>query len=229
MQAAGFPGAVGVVDGSLIPLKSRPRNNPWSYWSRKKSYALAMQAVVDFQGRFISFDIGWPGSTNDTTMWKMSHIWRQRHLYFNIDEWIMADKGYPISAYTIRLFAEYDITGDAGVAETRTQWNLAFSSKRVVVEHAFGQLKSRFPSLQAFPGWKLKSMYREIEALLILHNICLAWRDLVETGDGFNEAPPSLPQQGNHANAGDQANVRACGLVRRKQLVEYWDTHIHRD
>lgn len=52
-----------------------------------------MQALVDFRGRFIVFDLGWPGCMNDTSMWKMSHVCRYRHLYLNLDEWIMADKG----------------------------------------------------------------------------------------------------------------------------------------
>ncbi|KAG8688962.1 hypothetical protein FRC11_004419, partial [Ceratobasidium sp. 423] len=129
-------------------------------------------------------------------MWKMSHIWRQRHLYFNTDEWIMADKGYPITAFTIQPFAEYDITGDAEVAEIRTQWNVAFSAKRVIIEHAFAQLKSRFPSLRVFPGWKLKLMYREIEALLILHNICVSRHDSIEIGDDDAGALQHPPQQG---------------------------------
>jgi hypothetical protein len=41
MQAAGFPGTVGVVDGTLIPLETKPRANPWSYWSRKRNYAVS--------------------------------------------------------------------------------------------------------------------------------------------------------------------------------------------
>lgn len=41
MQARGFPGAVTVVDGMLVPLKDKPWTDPWLYWCRKKMYAVS--------------------------------------------------------------------------------------------------------------------------------------------------------------------------------------------
>jgi hypothetical protein len=52
-----------------------------------------MQAVVDFDGKFISYDLGWPGATNDMTIWKQCHISTHRDAYFARDEYLMADKG----------------------------------------------------------------------------------------------------------------------------------------
>lgn len=36
----GFPGCVGIADGTLLPLREKPRENGWSFWSRKKFYAV---------------------------------------------------------------------------------------------------------------------------------------------------------------------------------------------
>ncbi|KAG8740497.1 hypothetical protein FRC10_004263 [Ceratobasidium sp. 414] len=226
MQELGFPGAIGAVDGSLIPLKDKPRSNPWSYWSRKQMYALAMQAIVDFSARFIAFDLGWPGCTNDTTMWKLCHVWRRRHIYFLPDEWLMADKGYPISRHAIRPFAQYDLTDDPQVAQTRKSWNRSLSTQRVVVEHAFGQLKGRFPALRMMPGWDLPRMYRSIEALLAIHNICVDLRDRVEDIDGADIIDDQLGALAQGAAPYESQNViRAAGLARRKRLVDYWVVH----
>ncbi|KAG8690006.1 hypothetical protein FRC09_012173 [Ceratobasidium sp. 395] len=226
MQALGFPGTIGAVDGSLIRLQDRPRKNPWSYWSRKKSYALAMQAVVDFKRRFIAFDLGWPGCTNDTTMWKMSDVWKRQHQYFTPDEWLMADKGYPISCRAIRPFADHDLTDSPGTARTRKKWNQALSTHRVVVEHAFGQLKGRFPSLRLMPGWDLNRMYKAIEAMLIVHNICIDLRDRAEDIEAayiidrdVGQVPDDVAQNQT------KDKIRAMGLARRKRLVDYWATH----
>lgn len=52
-----------------------------------------MQGIVDFDGKFISYDLGWPGCTNDLTVWKRSHIWIHRDEYMAPDEWVMADQG----------------------------------------------------------------------------------------------------------------------------------------
>lgn len=41
MQELRFPGAVAVVDGTLVQLQDKPCDNPWAYWSWKKMYAVS--------------------------------------------------------------------------------------------------------------------------------------------------------------------------------------------
>jgi hypothetical protein len=130
--------------------------------------------------------------------------------------------GYPISSCAIRPFAESDLTVDAQTARVRTEWNEAFSTERVVVEHAFGQLKLRFPSLRTMPGWNLSRIYRAIEALLIIHNICVDRRDVLPLE--YEELViPDRAREIHQPIAESHNNLRACGLARRKQLVEYWE------
>jgi hypothetical protein len=78
----------------------------------------------------------------------------------------------------------------------RKQWNEAFSTRKVVVEHAFGQLKRRFPSLRYMPGRDLSYMYRAIEALLVIHNICVELRDGVDDIDQVNPAGDTRASHG---------------------------------
>jgi hypothetical protein len=40
-QKQGFPGAVGAVDGSYIPIMDRPRKNPMAFRCRKKFWAVS--------------------------------------------------------------------------------------------------------------------------------------------------------------------------------------------
>lgn len=42
---------------------------------------------------------------------------------------------------------------------------------RIIVEHAFGYLKGRFPALKEMPGRNMERIYRGVEALMILSNI----------------------------------------------------------
>ena len=37
-----------------------------------------IQTVVDHSRRFISFDLGWPGSVPDIKIFKHSHLWSHR-------------------------------------------------------------------------------------------------------------------------------------------------------
>ncbi|CUA74761.1 hypothetical protein RSOLAG22IIIB_05701 [Rhizoctonia solani] len=137
----------------------------------------------------------------------------------------MADKGYPISKFLIWPFSNNDLTNNPQVALERKQWNKAFSSNRATVEHAFGLLKGRFSALRSMPGWDLSRMYRAIEALMIIHNICIDLRDDIHNIEQVN---PVDEQAGNigHLIARDQAKdadaLRASGLVRQKQLVDFW-------
>ncbi|PPQ80935.1 hypothetical protein CVT24_012866 [Panaeolus cyanescens] len=62
----GLPGCIGSVDGSLIELTEEPIVNGHVYYTRKKFYGINIQATVDHERRFTSFELGWPGSVPDS-------------------------------------------------------------------------------------------------------------------------------------------------------------------
>ncbi|KAI0658943.1 hypothetical protein C8Q70DRAFT_934053 [Cubamyces menziesii] len=74
----GFRDCIGIVDGSLIRLTKSPKVMGLVYYCRKKYPA----AVVDHECRFISFEMGWPGSVPDVSVWKQSTLWCHRRRYF---------------------------------------------------------------------------------------------------------------------------------------------------
>lgn len=54
---------------------------------------LIIQATCDHRAIFTSYDFGWPGSVQDSRVFKNSHLWRQRDEYFEPNEYIIVDKG----------------------------------------------------------------------------------------------------------------------------------------
>lgn len=54
-----------------------------------------VQATVDHEARFTSFEIGFPGCMTDVTIFKQSDIWVNRARYFSDHEYILVDKGEP--------------------------------------------------------------------------------------------------------------------------------------
>lgn len=38
--------------------------------------------------------MGWPGSVQDTTVFRESQIWKEKSAHFNDDEYLLADKGF---------------------------------------------------------------------------------------------------------------------------------------
>ncbi len=79
------------------------------------------------------------------------------------------------------------------------EFNQRLSSIRIVSEHAYGQLKGRFPGLKAAGKHQdIQDLYKAIEALLILHNICKDWRDRPEDIPDFD--PQELDDGGDHSD-----------------------------
>jgi hypothetical protein len=91
--------------------------------------------------------------------------------------------GYPSSPYVIRPFDEPEIAAASEDDAARMRaFNLVLSRARVASEHVFGLLKGHFLSLKAMGEHKdIQHMYKAIEAMLVLHNICIDWSDHPET------------------------------------------------
>ncbi|KAF7362660.1 DDE Tnp4 domain-containing protein [Mycena venus] len=176
---SGFAKCLGAGDGSLIRFCEVPREDGHLFQSRKKFFGTNMQATCDHEKRFTSFELGWPGAVTDSKIWKNSDIWQRRHLYFENNEYILVDKGYPSSPYTVRPFDEPEIAAATAEDKGRMRaFNHRLSSVRIVIEHAFGLLKGRFPSLRGMGAHNsVQDMYRVIEALIILHNIAIDFKD----------------------------------------------------
>jgi hypothetical protein len=69
-------------------------------------------------------------------------------------------------------------------------------------------------------------MYRAIEALLVIHNICIDLKDVADDIQGVNIADNLVGRVDQRALPHQNPEVvRALGLARRKQLVEYWARH----
>jgi hypothetical protein len=54
---------------------------------------ITIQVIVDHRGVILDYELGWPGCVTDTTMFKQSKIWKDRHVYFEPGEYILVDKG----------------------------------------------------------------------------------------------------------------------------------------
>jgi hypothetical protein len=66
-------------------------------------------------------------------------------------------------------------------------FNKRLSGVRIGVEHAFGMLKGRFQSLKEMgPHADIQEMYKAIEVLLILHNMCIEYGDKPEDIWGYD-------------------------------------------
>jgi len=144
-------------------LNDKPSNTPESYFNRKKFYSIQCQGIVDYRGIFISYDIGWPGSVHDAKVYKNSSFYKLKNELIIDDDYLLENSVYPISPFLITPFR---------LSSNRQQknFNYTHSLHRVVVEHAFGRLKSRFVSLKGCSVKKVKHLILFADCAIILHN-----------------------------------------------------------
>src|SRR3954469_120106 len=58
----GFPGCIGFIDGTTLPLSQRPGRCGEAYFDRKHRYSINAQVVCNHQQRFMALHVGFPGS-----------------------------------------------------------------------------------------------------------------------------------------------------------------------
>ncbi|KAG0251259.1 hypothetical protein BGZ95_006950 [Linnemannia exigua] len=68
MELEGFPGCVGFIDGTTLPLSQKPALDGEVYFDRKK--------ICDIDRRIIAYHVGRPGSSGDSLVFKRMNILR---------------------------------------------------------------------------------------------------------------------------------------------------------
>jgi DDE superfamily endonuclease len=99
-----FPNCVGIIDGTLLPLASRPLLHGENYLSRKKFYAIVMLVVCDDQSRILYYHVGWPGSVHDNRVWRTCALYKNHEQYFSRQEYLLGDSAFTASDLMIPPF-----------------------------------------------------------------------------------------------------------------------------
>lgn len=177
MELEGFPGCVGFVDGTTIPLSEKPAIDGECYWDRKHRYSINMQIVCDVDRRIIGFSCGSPGSMHDSGVWKKSPISVTPEHFFSKGEYLLADSAYGLSCHLIPAFKS-----PAADIEINKEFNFLLAQSRVRNEHCIGILKGRWSCLrehrqQIRSPNDVQAIIRVSTACVILHNMLANLRD----------------------------------------------------
>lgn len=201
-----FEGLLGAGDGLLVHINQPKERDldgkPASiYHNRKNCFALVVLGFCDAFCRFITFEVNWPGSTNDCTAFGMSMLWAA---YNNglLPDWacFVADEAF--SSYGAPVMTPFSHSqlqramaegGDGQVLYRQMlAYNHVLSSLRIHIERAFGQLVRRWGILWRNLETSLQDSVNIILCCAILHNICVtSWmRDHDGGTDGYSESIP---------------------------------------
>ena len=193
---AGFPGVVGVVDGSHVRIME-PKKNPNSYINRKYYPSINVCAVCDSQCKFTYVSIRWPGSCHDSFIFRQTDLWEK---YESAERGgiILGDSGYACRKWLMTPYPQ-------GLLQTQQSeaFNKALSRTRVKIECAFGRLKRRFLILHNELRVTPEKATVIIGACMVLHNIAIDLQ-MPDIGEEpfVDDEVPSIPSNETSSSNG---------------------------
>jgi len=219
-EISGFPSCLGFIDGTLIPLESKPMIDGEDYYSRKGKYGISTLIVCDDAKRIRYIYAGWPGCAHDMRVYENSALGIRPHQFFSRYEYLLADSGYSPNATIIPAFKRLP---SQPLTREQTIFNYRLSNIRVRVEHCIGILKARFQSLRGLrilirSKNDVVRCVRWIRACAVLHNMLL--EEPLE--DDWLADEPGEEHDVDSAGAGSQGATpgEALGKAKRRNLME---------
>lgn len=139
-------GAFGYLDGTYIQIPA-PKHDPQSNICRKRFHAVTLQGICDPSLKFIDVFAGFPSSAHDSRVLRNSNIFQEIHdnprKYFPTDEFIIADKAYPLRSWLMTPFIDR-----GNLTPEQMEFNRAVASFRHSIERTFALLKGKFRRLK---------------------------------------------------------------------------------
>jgi hypothetical protein len=83
MAEQGFPGYAGFVDGTTIPLFQRPGFNGEVFYDQKQQHSINAQIFCNCNKYITSFITGWPGSCEDSQVYKQMQLHQNPSKFFD--------------------------------------------------------------------------------------------------------------------------------------------------
>ena len=224
-----FRHCIGFLDGSGIILRYKPTIDPQSYYSHKGFYGFNLQAICDWNSKFLWVAMGHTASAYDSRAFKFIALYHNIKNSFSQNEYILADKAYALEEHVITPYK-----GAISREPIHSAFNYALSVPRVKIEHAFGILKARWPSLRDVPirigedvdAGHLKVLYWTISCV-VLHNMLASMKDdelwLAElAAQEISRHEPEQPGDRDGERERDRDhnrdNAQTRGTVRRNTL-----------
>ena len=145
-----------------------------------KNFKAVLMGIVLPDKRFSYIFVGFPGSNHDAYVFSRSSLCRQLEsencggLLDSETQHILGDSAFAVEPWMIVPYKERGWP----LSATKTLFNKKLSSTRVVVEHAYGDLKNRFRRLMDVDA-SVEKCVLYVAAFCIIHNMCIENGDFV--------------------------------------------------
>lgn len=169
--------------------------------------SIKLQAVVTSDKIFTNITAGFPGSAHDSRVLQNSRLYQEveeedhfNRYFYNEENHLVGD-----SAYTLHKWLMTPFRNNGNLNNAQLHHNTCLSITRIVVEHTFGLLKTRWRILHYINVNSVEKAVKIIVACCVLHNFCFVKHDIWndnEIENNFNDQNGDL----NHFR-GDNAAV----------------------
>ncbi|KAL1509932.1 hypothetical protein ABEB36_004596 [Hypothenemus hampei] len=180
---SGFPGVIGIVDGTSIPVRTPAKKNKSTYCNRHDQPAITLQGICDYKKRFIDVFTGPPGKIHDSRVFNLSFIQKNIKVICGDTFHLLGDSAYPLRPWLMTPYRDY-----GNLSEQQRNYNIKFCRTRVLIENTFGLLKTRFRQLMRLEFHSVEKSCNFIIACCVLHNLCIDNNDFIdEEGDDVTD------------------------------------------
>ncbi|MBW0575925.1 hypothetical protein O181_115640 [Austropuccinia psidii MF-1] len=104
MQPEGFPGCIGFIDGSLIPLSKRPPNDGEAYFDCKKRYSMSIRLVCNINKQFTGLHVGFTASLHHSNVYQHMEIAQTPQDFYKKDQYLLANLAYASSPWVVTAY-----------------------------------------------------------------------------------------------------------------------------
>ena len=177
-KIAGFPGVVGCVDGSHIPIPV-PQEHGYRYINRK-GFASMNLAVCDSDLKFTYVNVGWPGSVHDARVYRntLQPVLEEQEEELLAGGYLLGDAAFPVATYLQPPFRD-----NGHLTTQQRAFNTKLSPTRMSVERSFGRLKCKFRRLQKLDMSRVDLMTNVFTTACVLHNLAIHEEQTEEADD----------------------------------------------
>ena len=180
-------GIVGIIDGVHIEIMRPFIKNPIpeKFYNRKSRYSINCVMICDDQKRIRWFTCRHAGSAHDSRIWEESNMKAAlaRRLPQHL-QYLIGDEGFSCSDTLLTIVRNQEmekITDPTHLAEVKA-YNSSLKKARVRIEHTFGMLKKRWPTLLYKSRCrKIENVQALIASCVVLHNFLLRDLEPVQT------------------------------------------------
>ncbi|KZR97537.1 Uncharacterized protein APZ42_007530, partial [Daphnia magna] len=95
-QISGFPGVLGCIGSTYIPIRAPANKNKSSYVNHQQQISITLQGICDANGVFLDVFTGPPSRIQDASVYRLSFVYQRLPELCSGDVHLIGDETYPL-------------------------------------------------------------------------------------------------------------------------------------